>query len=85
MGEPSVRSVAEAICRADPQLPDPDAVVYTDKGAVEAWQTRVEVARAVLQLLRGSSRARTATSRSRSGAFPTRKASRSPEPEFESQ
>ena len=54
MVEPGVRSIAEIICKADPQLPEPDALVFTDKGAVEAWRTRVDVARAVLKMLRSS-------------------------------
>lgn len=54
MVEPGVRCIAEIICKADPQLPEPDALVLTDQGAVEAWRTRVDVARAVLKMLHSS-------------------------------
>ena len=52
MVDASIKRVAEILCEFDPQLRDPNAVVFTDEGAVEAWRTRTDMAREILKAIR---------------------------------
>ena len=51
MSNSSIKRIAEIICELDPHLQSPHAVVFTDQGAVEAWRTRVDMAKVILKAI----------------------------------
>lgn len=50
--------VARAICAADPKAPDPDAPIYIGMRNASAWEARLPMADAAIELVEAHIRAR---------------------------